>query len=219
MISFIILLLYILYTYNTPLYFDFIIWKGLNKESHNYYNFSNILYKNAINKNIFLNITISDNYYLDNIKPNTILFGHSLGGYKCLNYNNSKLFSKIVYGATHNSYYKFKYLNKIEKDNIPTLTIIGNKDGIIPISFIADEILYNKKNNLINQTVTSTYNTNHLCICNNVEGKLSYVLGIKDNNLDYDVEIMLNTVSNKIIDYILSIKKFYDYDYIKHKNI
>ena len=30
---------------------------------------------------------------------------------------------------------------------------------------------------------------------------------------------MLNTVSNKIIDYILSIKKFYDYDYDYINNI
>jgi len=200
-----------IFAYNIPFvrliwyqkkHINFIIWKGYNKQNENYFNFSKNLIKIGKKNNIIFNISISDNYNLEKISSNTILFGHSAGGYKCLEYNNSKLLAKIVYGATHNSYNKIKFANKIEKDRIPTLTMIGEKDGFLPSYHLIDEMIYNYKFNKTNQTVIRVNNTNHLCICDNKVGILSKLLNITDNNLDFDINLMLNTISNTIINYI-----------------
>jgi len=206
MINYILLLLtYLnldLFYYNKYDFINFVIWKGYNKANIDYINFSNILIKHGKKHNINFNVTISDNYDLNEIKYNTILFGHSYGGFKCLEYNNSKLIAKIVYGATHNTYKKIKHVSKIDKDNIPTLTMIGNKDGIFSPSHLNDEIYDNYIFKKKNQHTILVNNTNHLCICNNKVSYLSKFLGIKDNNLDIDPNLMINAISNIIIYYI-----------------
>ena len=203
-----LLLISLIYIYyynnNNNKKINFIIWKGYNKSNKDYLNFSKNLNNIAHINNLKLKVDIKHQYNLDNISisKNTILFGHSSGGYECLKYKNDKLLAKIVYGATHNSYNKLKYIEKIEKDNIPTLIMIGDKDGILSNDFLLDEIKYNKIYNKTNQTIVCVNNTNHLCICNNKVGILSKLLGISDNNLDVDNNLMLNTVSNIIVNYI-----------------
>ena len=80
--------------------------------------------------------------------------------------------------------------------------MIGNKDGIFSPNHLNDEIYHNFIFKKKNQNTILINNTNHLCICNNQIGYLSKFLGIKDNNLDVDANLMIEDVCKIIVFYI-----------------
>ncbi|MAS81068.1 MAG: hypothetical protein CMF45_00085 [Legionellales bacterium] len=181
---------------------NFLIWKGFSVPSKNYIEFSKSLIKEGLKKDFNINITICNNYNFPVTDlNNTILFGHSSGGYHCLN-NNNKLKAKITYGSSP----KYIYDNTIFKINnnndIDTLNIIGEYDGFISYNKLLDQIYYNINNNIKNNKLICS-KSNHFCIVENKKTFISSLLCMYDHKLNSDYTIMTKDVINVIITYIL----------------
>ena len=140
---------------------NFVIWKGYAIPSKNYIKFSENIIKKGLKHNISINVTICDNYNLPNLS-NTILFGHSSGGYHCLN-NNDNIKARITYGASPKSIYDNTIFNIKNKLDTHILNIIGEYDGFISYKNLLDQKNYNIENNIINNKLICT-KSNHFCI-------------------------------------------------------
>tara|TARA_Y100000389_G_scaffold13821_1_gene12264 strand:- start:1266 stop:2264 length:999 start_codon:yes stop_codon:yes gene_type:complete len=183
---------------------NFVIWKGFSIPSINYIKFGKSIINEGLKNNININITICKNYNLP-ILNNTILFGHSSGGYHCLNSNNDNLKAKITYGSSPISVYDntiFKIKNKLDID---TLNIIGEYDGFLSYYKLLDQKIYNIENNIKNNKLICT-KSNHLCIAENKKTLISTLLCMYDHKLNSNYNIMTKNVINVIISYILYLK-------------
>ncbi len=182
---------------------NFVIWKGACVPSKNYIGFSKTIINEGLKEDININITICKNYKVPFLN-NTILFGHSLGGYHCLNNNNNNLKAKITYGCFPKSeYIKKKKINS--KLDIDTLNIIGEYDGLLSYNKLLDQKYYNIENNITNNKLICT-KSNHFCITENKKTLISTLLCMYDNKQDNDYNIMSNDVKNVIISYIKYLK-------------
>jgi hypothetical protein len=206
-----ILLIFInIYIYNINLNIykkpiNFIIWPNSLSSIDNYNEFKNKLHNKSLYNNLKLNIHISKNYTIpDKYKENAILFGDYFGGLKVLQYNNNIL-SKITYGVTHNclnKLYGVKY--NYMKNNVSTLTMLGENDIYISEKDIKNEINFNIKNNLIKNKVLIVKNCNHLCIDNkNLSYKRRVYVFFNRKDRNNNQTEMLDIISENIINYIL----------------
>tara|TARA_B100001540_G_scaffold317732_1_gene352449 strand:- start:957 stop:1940 length:984 start_codon:yes stop_codon:yes gene_type:complete len=195
---------------------NFVVWKGYSIPSENYINFGKSIIKSGLKNNLNINVTICNNFDIPVIN-NTILFGHSSGGYHCLNNKNKNLLAKITYGTSPKSEYDntvFQINNNFD-ENI--LNIIGEYDGFVS---------YSKLLNANNDKIICT-KSNHHCIVENKQTLISRLLRMYDNKLDEDYNIMTNEVKKTIISYILHLennkKKIYNTKYtnsiLKHNNV
>tara|TARA_B000000477_G_C6089256_1_gene226882 strand:- start:1322 stop:1984 length:663 start_codon:yes stop_codon:yes gene_type:complete len=207
-----ILLIFInIYIYNINLNIykkpiNFIIWPSSVSNIDNYNEFKNKLYNKSLYNNLKLNIHISKNYTIpDKYKENAILFGDYFSGLKVLQYNNNNILSKITYGVTHNSLnklYGVKY--NYMKNNVSTLTMLGENDIYISHRDIINEINFNIKNNLIKNKVFIVKNCNHLCINNkNLSYKRRVYIFFNRKEKNNNQTEMLDIISENIINYIL----------------
>lgn len=179
---------------------NFVIWKGYAIPSKNYIKFGEDIINRGLRKNININVTICDNYNLPNLN-NTILFGHSAGGYHCIN-NNDDIKARITYGASPKSIYDNTIFNIENKIDTNILNIIGEYDGFISYINLLDQKNYNIKNNIHNNKLICT-KSNHFCITENKKTLISTLLCKYDQMLDTNYTKMMNDVSKTIISYIL----------------
>lgn len=198
---------------------DIVIWKGYGYEVQDYKYFARTLQDYGNIRNLNMNIHIPSNNIIPRCckKNNTVIFGHSDGGYKCLKEDNDKLIAKITYGATHNSKKQlYNGLFKILKGETPSLSMIGENDGYISYGCLLDEI----SNSSNKHEVLCVRGTNHLCIVKNKELLLSKIFGLKDNH-DMDYFSMTNRIASISVDYINYIKNknMYFKNYIKRSDI
>jgi len=195
---------------------NFVIWKGYAIPSKNYIKFGENIINNGLKKNININVTICDNYNLPNLS-NTILFGHSSGGYHSLN-NNDNIKARITYGASPKSIYDNTIFNIKNKLDTHILNIIGEYDGFISYKNLLDQKNYNIENNIINNKLICT-KSNHFCITENKKTLISTLLCKYDQMLDTNFYNMMNDVSNTIISYILYLDyntTIYNYGYTQN---
>jgi hypothetical protein len=201
---------------------NFVIWKGYAIPSKNYIKFGEDIINRGLRKNININVTICDNYNLPKIN-NTILFGHSAGGYHCIN-NNDYIKARITYGASPKSIYDNTIFNIENKIDNNILNIIGEYDGFISYMSLLDQKNYNIKNNIQNNKLICT-KSNHFCITENKKTLISTLLCKYDQMLDTNYTKMMNDVSKTIISYILHLDNnttIHNYGYtqdIFNKNI
>lgn len=192
---------------------NFVIWKGYAIPSKKYIKFGEDIINRGLRKNININVTICDNYNLPNLN-NTILFGHSAGGYHCIN-NNDDIKARITYGASPKSIYDntiFKIKNKLDTN---ILNIIGEYDGFISYINLLEQKHYNIKNNIQNNKLICT-KSNHFCITENKKTLISTLLCKYDQMLEANYTKMMNDVSKTIISYILYLDNnttIYNYGY------
>jgi hypothetical protein len=179
---------------------NFVIWKGYAIPSKNYIEFSKSIIDKGLKNNININVTICDRYNLPNLN-NTILFGHSAGGYHCIN-NKDNVKARITYGASPKSIYDNTIFNIKNKEDINILNIIGEYDGYISYNKLLEQKYYNYEYNIKNNKLICT-KSNHLCIVENKKTFISTLLCKYDQMLDIDYNIMMNDVSKTIISYIL----------------
>lgn len=179
---------------------NFVIWKGYAIPSKNYIKFGEDIINRGLRKNININVTICDNYNLPNLN-NTILFGHSAGGYHCIN-NNDDIKARITYGASPKSIYDNTIFNIKNKLDTNILNIIGEYDGFISYINLLEQKHYNIENNIQNNKLICT-KSNHFCITENKKTLISTLLCKYDQMLDANYTKMMNDVSKTIISYIL----------------
>jgi hypothetical protein len=192
---------------------NFVIWKGYAIPSKNYIKFGENIINRGLRKNININVTICDNYNLPNLN-NTILFGHSAGGYHCIN-NNNNIKARITYGASPKSIYDNTLFNIKNKLDTNILNIIGECDGFISYINLLDQKNYNIENDIHNNILICT-KSNHFCITENKKTLISTLLCKYDQMLDTNYTNMMNDVSKTIISYILYLNNnttIYNYRY------
>lgn len=181
---------------------DVVIWKGYGYRQDDYTQFGTSIQNYGNLRDLNINVFIpSYNIIPRCCKKNmTILFGHSDGGFKCLENKNEKIIGKITYGATHNSKGNlYNGMFKIKKTDIPSLSMIGQYDGFISFGCLIDEI----DDNLNIHNVVCVRGTNHLCIVKNKELQLSKsIFGLSDYVVKTDYRVMMNRVASITIDYI-----------------
>lgn len=220
--------LYLVYCYNINTYYinkninlnadikknnniNFFIWKGSSVPSKNYIEFSKGIIKKGLKHNLNINITICNNYKIPELN-NSILFGHSSGGYHSLKYDKSNLMAKITYGSLAKKEYENTIFEINNDINTKTLHIVGEYDGYV--SYVT--LLNNNKNN--NKFICSR--TNHLCIVENKKSLISTLLCMYDNKLKEDYKTMMNEVINIVVSYILHLNnssvKIYNTKYTKN---
>lgn len=190
---------------------NFVIWKGYAIPSKNYIKFSENIIKKGLKHNISINVTICDNYNLPNLS-NTILFGHSAGGYHCIN-NNDNIKARITYGSSPKSIYDNTIFNIENKRDTNILNIIGEYDGFISYINLLEQKNYNIENDIKNNKLICT-KSNHLCIVENKKTLISMLLCKYDQKQDADYTKMMDDVSKTIISYIL----YLDNDISIHNN-
>lgn len=179
---------------------NFVVWKGYGISSENYINFSKLLINKAIKKNININVTICEEYKIP-IKNNTILFGHSSGGYNVNKYDNNDIISKITYGTSPKNYYDNTIFKINNKNNYKTLNIIGKYDGYLSYNNLFDQIIYNSINNINNNDLIIT-DSNHLCIADNKPTLISKILCLNDFKNKNNYTKMQENVIETILDFI-----------------
>tara|TARA_B110000003_G_scaffold143534_2_gene144745 strand:- start:4948 stop:5967 length:1020 start_codon:yes stop_codon:yes gene_type:complete len=181
---------------------NFLIWKGFSVPSKHYIKFAKSIINEGLKNDYNINITICDNYNfpISNYN-NTILFGHSSGGYHCLN-NDNKLKAKITYGSSPKIVYNNTIFEINNHNYIDTLNIIGEYDGFISYNKLLDQIYYNNNNNIKNNKLICS-KSNHFCIVENKKTFISTLLCMYDHKLKTDYIIMTKNVIDVIITYIL----------------
>jgi len=145
--------------------------------------------KNSIN-NRLKNSTINFKNYLSfvrNNKNNTIIIGHSFGGYFGLleaQNNNNTVKGIILLNSHFNSRGKMPYPRiDMKKISQPVLTILSKNDTRLPFKKAIDDLFYRDYNYLINKYFIINNNFNHFS-------------GLDDN--DTETEIISNQICNFI---------------------
>ena len=146
---------------------NFFIWKGSSVPSKNYIEFSKGIIKKGLKHNLNINITICNNYKIPELN-NSILFGHSSGGYHSLKYDKNNLMAKITYGSLAKKEYENTIFEINNDINTKTLHIVGEYDGYVSYVTLLNN---NNKNN--NKFICSR--TNHLCIVENKKSLIYYI--------------------------------------------
>jgi hypothetical protein len=183
---------------------DLVLWKGYGYSPEDYIEFGTTIQNYGNIRDLNINVFIPSYNIIPRCckKNSTILFGHSDGGFKCLKNSDDRVIGKVTYGATHNSEGNlYNGLFKIDKLDIPSLSMIGQYDGFISYMCLLDEICGNLSNH-DKHHVVCVRNANHLCIVKNKELRLSKMLfGLNDNVVKLDYKSMMNTIASITVDY------------------
>lgn len=169
--------------------FNIVFLPGSHIKKSTYVPFLNKIKNNLIKKNISTTISFKNYNPFETYKNDTILITHSFGGYfgllNCIN-NPDNIKGCILINSHFNQNYKMPYFSiKLKDIQQPVLTILNDKDEILPLSKAINDFKVKYYEGLDNKYFLINNGT-HLSSFNNdskiVEQISQFIIDINKNN-------------------------------------